>query len=330
MTFEEFKKKYQKAEVIEYHHQVSQDPLVSVCVQTYQHEDYIKVCLDKILEQKTDFDVEIIIGEDDSIDKTREICIEYAEQFSKNIRLFLHSRVNNIKIDGQPTGRFNFLNCLYNANGKYIAVCEGDDYWTDPYKLQKQVDLLEQNKDLAGCFSNYSVVDNFGSIKKTYALTSEDSIIDHIDVLRSQTPKSLSVLFRQKYLPTEINEQLLNCLNGDLVLASFVSLGGPYLYSSEVMGAYREHSGGIWSLKNLETRNRNQVHTSLKLMDHFKKIEEIDALRHRFRVACNSLIDIYTKEKNSKMIAKYKWLKFRSYFKYSPIHFLTKVFKKVV
>src|SRR5690606_4409195 len=114
------------------------NPVVSVCVQTYQHAPYIRECLDSILMQKTDFPFEILLGEDESSDGTREICIEYAEKFPDKIKLFLHRRENNIQIFGYPTGRFNFLTNLYSSNGKYIAICEGDDYWTDSDKLQKQ------------------------------------------------------------------------------------------------------------------------------------------------------------------------------------------------
>lgn len=147
----EFKTKYEYKSVVENKNDVSEDPIISVCVQTYQHADYIEDCLKGILMQETDFKYEILLGEDASSDGTREICIKYAKNHPDKIRLFLHHRENNIKINGSPTGRFNFLYNLYTAKGKYIALCEGDDYWTDPYKLQKQVDFLEANPDLAMC-----------------------------------------------------------------------------------------------------------------------------------------------------------------------------------
>lgn len=155
MNFEEFKSEYQKAPVEEYPNHVSYVPLVSISVVTYQHKNYIRDCLDGILMQKTDFPFEILLGEDASTDGTREICIKYAEQHPDIIRLFLHDRVNNIIINGSPTGRFNFLYNLYSLRGKYIALCEGDDYWTDPLKLQKQIDFLERNKKFSLCSHPY-------------------------------------------------------------------------------------------------------------------------------------------------------------------------------
>ena len=151
MTFKEFKQQYQKVPVEHYPNKVKNKPLVSVCVMTYQHKKYIKDCLDGILMQKTDFPFEILLGEDASTDGTKEICLEYAKKYSDKIRLFLHKRENNIKYNGNPSGKFNFLYNLFNSKAEYIALCEGDDYWNDPYKLQKQVDILEKNNDLAMC-----------------------------------------------------------------------------------------------------------------------------------------------------------------------------------
>lgn len=121
---------------------------MSVHVSTYQHVDFIRDCLDSALMQETDFPFEIIIGEDESDDGTRKICKEYADQHPEQIRLFLHRRENNIAIHGRPTGRFQFMYSYYVARGKYIATCEGDDYWTDPMKLQRQAKSMNK---IQGC-----------------------------------------------------------------------------------------------------------------------------------------------------------------------------------
>src|SRR5690606_1387456 len=113
-------------------------PVVSGCVQTYQQVKYISKCLDSILAQRTDFPFEIVLGEDESNDGTREICKAYQEKYPEKIRLFLRRRQDVIFIDGKPTGRYNMLENLRMARGKYIALCEGDDYWIDTEKLSKQ------------------------------------------------------------------------------------------------------------------------------------------------------------------------------------------------
>src|SRR5699024_9388467 len=107
-----------------------------------------------------DFPFEILVGDDDSTDGTREICMEYAEKYPQKIRFFQHHRQNNIKIMGKPTGLFNGLYNRFSSRAPYIAVCEGDDFWTDSLKLQKQIDILKNNPDIsivAGGYSNLDV-----------------------------------------------------------------------------------------------------------------------------------------------------------------------------
>ena len=149
---------YQKSPVTAYATEVSNNPVVSVCIQTYNQVDHIRECLDSIISQKTSFPFEILLGEDESQDGTRKICIEYAEKYPDLIRLFLHSRDNNIAIEGTPTGRFNFLYNIFSASGKYLAVCEGDDYWVDPLKLQKQFDFMEANSQCSMLHTNYLIL----------------------------------------------------------------------------------------------------------------------------------------------------------------------------
>lgn len=123
-------------------------PLVSVTVATYQHVNYIRQCLEGILMQKTNFPYEIIVGEDGSVDGTQDICKEYAEKYPDRIRLFIRDRnLSQFVAENGKVTRFNGIWNRMSARGKYIAWCEGDDYWVDPLKLQKQVDFLESHPD---------------------------------------------------------------------------------------------------------------------------------------------------------------------------------------
>lgn len=129
-------------------------PLVSVVVTTYQHGSYITECLDSILMQEIKFPVEIIIGDDGSVDGTQEICKEYAKKYSDKIRLFIRDR--NLSQYSDTKNRIIRFNGVWNrmsARGKYIAICEGDDYWIDPSKLQKQIDLLEADSKYGLCYT---------------------------------------------------------------------------------------------------------------------------------------------------------------------------------
>lgn len=120
-------------------------PVVSVCIITYNHAAYIAECLDSVLMQETDFPYEIIVGEDDSTDGTREICKAYAEKHPDKIRLFLRYRKDVIYINGKKTGRFNYIENLKVARGRYIATSDGDDYWLVKDKLQWQCDFMEEH-----------------------------------------------------------------------------------------------------------------------------------------------------------------------------------------
>ena len=133
------------------------DPLVTVSVTTYQHGAYIQECLDGILMQKTSFPFEVIVGEDGSVDDTAEICKQYADKYPNKIRLFLRDRTISHYIN--EFGKDRMLNATFqrmHTRGKYYAACEGDDYWLDPYKLQKQVDFLEANPGYVLIHTDYN------------------------------------------------------------------------------------------------------------------------------------------------------------------------------
>jgi glycosyltransferase involved in cell wall biosynthesis len=127
----------------------SVEPLVSVTVATYQHAPYIRECLDSLLAQRTTFPYEILIGEDASTDGTREICMEYAVRHPDRIRFFPRDRKLSHLPVGNRTMRLNGRWLRKSARGAYLAPCEGDDYWCDPHKLQLQVEMFQQNPELA-------------------------------------------------------------------------------------------------------------------------------------------------------------------------------------
>ncbi|MFH0733178.1 MAG: glycosyltransferase [bacterium] len=132
------------------------NPLVSVSVVTYQHVKYIKQCLDSILQQDVSFQYEIVLSDDGSDDGTTEICKDYAAKYSDRIRLFIRDREithirNEYEKDVILAVSFQVMHC----RGKYYAVCNGDDYWNDKNKLQKQINFLEKNPDYGMVYSQY-------------------------------------------------------------------------------------------------------------------------------------------------------------------------------
>ena len=254
MEFIKFKKKYEKKEVKEWPNAVNQLPMVSICVQTYQHAAYIQECLDGILMQKTTFPFEILLGEDDSTDGTREICLEYAEKFPDKIRLYLHHRENNIKIGGQATGRFNFVYNLYSAKGKYIALCEGDDYWTNPLKLQKQVDFMEKILDFGICFHKVEVFQQTKSILLEDTITREVPEVTTIrELAKGNFIHTPSVLFRNDF---KIPKWFLMTTLGDWSLYMTIIKDKKIIKLQDNMAVYRLHDQGIWSEKPQEERDK--------------------------------------------------------------------------
>jgi len=131
---------------------------VSICCITYNHENFIAKCLDGLINQETNFEYEIILGEDESSDNTRDICKQYKQKYPDKIKLFLRSRKDVIFVDNNPTGRYNFTENLIASSGKYIAICEGDDYWVYKNKLQKQVDFLETHPNYSFCWTRFKTL----------------------------------------------------------------------------------------------------------------------------------------------------------------------------
>ena len=137
------------------------NPFVSICMITYNHEKYIKKAIEGVIQQCTKFDFELVIGDDFSTDNTNLICQEYYHKYSNRIRL-LNSEKN---IGVIP----NFIKTIEVCKSKYIALCEGDDYWIDMHKLQKQVDFLETNPDYAMVYTDIILVDKYGVEKENSA-----------------------------------------------------------------------------------------------------------------------------------------------------------------
>lgn len=221
-------------------------PLVSVRVQTYQHAKYIGQCLDGILMQETDFPYEVIVGEDESIDGTREICKEYAEKHPDKIRLFLRSRKDVIySKGGDPTGRFNSRANTIAARGDYIAFCEGDDYWTDPGKLQKQFNIFKQIQDLALCIHATRVIEENGQpsgkilrpFNKSKLLSVEEVIIMGVGYGMS------SVM----YLKTVRLNSSAPFFGGHFALPFISASMGDVYYIDEIMSTRRRKVPGSYS-----------------------------------------------------------------------------------
>ncbi len=171
------------------------NPTVTVRTSTYQHAPYISECIEGVLRQKTTFPVEFIIGEDFSTDGTREKVFEYAKKYPRRIRVITADYNVGMKANGRR--------CVRAARGKYMATCEGDDYWTDPYKLQKQVDFLENHPGYGAVFTDADLLfEKTGKLVKSWDKTYKRKIPtgDVFDVLLYGNPyKTCTTLYKNEF-----------------------------------------------------------------------------------------------------------------------------------
>lgn len=227
-----------------YPNTVTKKPKVSICITTYRHEEFIGNCIDSVLQQKTNFDFEILIGEDNSSDRTREICIEYAEKYPSKIRLFLHDRSNVISLNNRPTGRYNFVYNLTHTNGEYVAMLDGDDYWIDPLKLQKQVDFLDQHSDFSVCAHHTKDLGEAGEFKyKELRWDNKMSEFSVYSLIFGRLFHLSSIMFRQIEIPEGMIDPSI--IAGDLPLSLLATNNKKIKILDDVMSVYRIHNGGV-------------------------------------------------------------------------------------
>lgn len=221
---------------------------VSVALIAYNQENYIKECLESAINQKVNFGYEIVIGQDCSTDRTHEICLQYANLYPHIIKY--NPRLNNLGMMG------NWIKTIDECQGKYIAICEGDDYWTDNFKLQKQVDFLEQNESYSACFHpvNCLVEGEFyedSDIEKRYQQISDKNVIKAIDLLKQGNfIYTCSVVFRSKLIemPFEANYSSV----ADYILFISLAKKGSLKRLDEKMAVYRRGVGIYSSLDSYE------------------------------------------------------------------------------
>lgn len=214
-------------------------PVVSVVFITYNHEPYIAQALESLLMQKTTFPVEILIGEDCSTDRSREICKSYAEKYPETVRLVISD-------ENVGPGR-NFLRTLHSAIGTYVAYCDGDDYWTDFDKLQKQVDFLESHPGCAICFHAIEVVDAAASSTvEIYRPFKDRAVLTLSELLLGNFIPNCSTMFRRG-LFSKFPDWYLKLPQGDWSLSVLNAQYGDIGYLDQLMAVHRRHQGGGWT-----------------------------------------------------------------------------------
>ena len=219
--------------------------MLSVRLQCFNHANYLEQALKSIIAQKTNFPFEVVIGDDFSKDNSIEVIERIIKGHTNpNITFCLLKReVGDLySIYREKNGRLeNFVDIIHHCQGKYIALLDGDDYWTDPLKLQKQVDFLEQNNNFSGVASN-SLVKYEGSTKEHLFRKKLKSELQTNDLLESRHFHTATFLFRKTAFRNDFPKKVLSA---DRTLFLLVSCFGSIKLLDDVTAVYRKNDGGI-------------------------------------------------------------------------------------
>jgi len=234
-------------------------PFVSVVMITYNHEKIIAKAIEGVLMQKTSFDYELIVSDDCSQDKTNDEIIKLINiiDCNENIIKYTTNRSNL----GMAN---NFISALSKVKGKYVALCEGDDYWTDPYKLQKQVDFLEANPEFSICYHRVNYLyENGIEVPETLNTSEVEKRYTILDLAKQNIIHTPSVFFRKDGIE-QLSSYFKDAPAGDYVLHMENAKRGDIYYMPDIMATYRIHSNSYWSSQ-----------PPILMLNNWKKVLEI-------------------------------------------------------
>lgn len=238
---------------------------VSVLMLTYQHEPFLAQALDSVITQTTDFDFEVVIGDDRSFDGTRDILSAYRERHPEKVRLLLAEVNQGI--------RKNLRATLRACRGELVALLEGDDYWRHPLKLQRQAELLDAHPEVSLCGHQSVTVEAMTEAEKSTWPHHARSILGAEDALRETLFHTCTMMFRRS-LTAELPEAFWSIFPPDRALQIVLAQAGDVAFIEEAMAAYRIHPGGAWSA--MSRRRRRETN-----LEFFRRINEFTAPRHR-------------------------------------------------
>ncbi|WP_301109834.1 glycosyltransferase [Sporosarcina sp.] len=279
--------------------------LVSINCITYNHEEYIADAIEGFLSQKTDFEYEILIGEDCSTDNTKRIVEQYIAKYPELIKL--------VTSEENVGAAKNADRILELSKGKYIAICEGDDYWTDPYKLQKQVGYLEKNPRCTMCFHEADIVKvpkkSTGMKIKPYK-RDQVSPMEDIIIGGGGFCPTASLVY-PKSVMQDFPDYLRTSHVGDYPLQLLLTSSGYAYYMNECMSAYRVGVKGSWTTRlnsssDLKERmmvvNEGdiQILTAFNRYTNFKYNDSVERVIHEKRYAIYIGSGITNEPKNNR------------------------------
>ena len=288
--------------------------LVSINCITYNHEKYIAQAIESFLMQKTNFEFEILIHDDASNDRTQEIIRGYERKFPNKIKAILRNENQYSK----GVKRIGYFNNHLRAKGKYIAWCEGDDYWTDSYKLQKQVDYMEKNDECMLVFHNAEKISDLSKKSEGYMipLNLESKRCSIKDILELRFIPTASVMYRKKSLDNP-PEWYFNAIVGDLP-GNLISISKGYAYYiNECMSVYRVEN--MDSAVNQWSKSYNNIDNKIKhcqdFLDIINNFDEYTNGKYADEIEDIRLYWLFHQEKYKGNISELKSEKFKNIYK---------------
>lgn len=234
---------------------------VSIICTTYNHENYIADAIESFVMQKTDFKYEILIHDDASTDRTAEIIKKYEKQYPDIIKPIYQKENQYSK--GIKVGEL----ILKRTQGKYISICEGDDYWVDQNKLQKQVDFLENNQDYSACVHAAYKIDaktnkRIGEIRPVNK--NKDFTIEEVILGGGGLFPTNSIMYAKKF--SDKPQFYYNCPVGDFPMMIHLAISGKVHYIDDFMSAYRFRVEGSWTRRNSTIEKQTSIYWEINKM----------------------------------------------------------------
>lgn len=277
------------------------EPLVSVCCLAYNHEPYMRECLDGFLRQQTDFPFEVLIHDDASTDATASIIREYEAKFPDVVKP-IYQKENQYSRGIGVTRVYQFPR----ARGRYIALCEGDDCWTDPLKLQKQVDFLEAHPDYGLVHTNYQVVDGRNNPLHKLNRTWPSGDVFNLIMNGPYNIGTATVLFRRR-LYEECKDELkgLHFKMGDVPMWLMFSRASKFKYLDDVTANYRMLRNSASHSDDIEKFFRFHE-DAIRIREHFsKKYNAFYDREKAFGIFCYKVIKECYEKKQPSLAGQY-------------------------
>jgi glycosyltransferase involved in cell wall biosynthesis len=260
------------------------NPKVSVCLITYNHENYIEKAIQGILNQKTDFEFEIIVGDDLSTDGTSKIIESYQNEYPKLFKVLPFSEKMGM--------HRNWDAVMLNATGTYLALLEGDDYWIDPLKLAKQVEIMDSNPKVTLSFTNASIIDEIATLSNTLYVDSDQQYSSLNDLLQNNFIPTCTVMYRNKSIE-KLPEEFFKSPFADWIVHCLYASKGQMHFMNDVTAVYRIHNNGVYQGTDDETKISN-------------KIKALTCINNVIDSSYSDLYVIHKKELLSKLLVHYK------------------------